>query len=236
VKELLERLVTLVPAYFADLLRLTTGPKRFLSKRTRTWTDGLLFLAVSFLLTFVMQLPLSRTDPLLEGAAEAAFVLGYVVLYGYAVFFSWRAVGGRAPIERFFAIHFYVAGVLKIIMSVTFMIVIGVLRMADPAAYEEMNKAVYAGNALWFVTNADRLIDQPAWQSAMAITLIGLSAMLAWLWTIWGAYREVNRLSRLRSTVAFVIFCAACVPIYIVTSIIANALIMEGGSSAPRSS
>lgn len=228
-KELLERLVILVPAYFADVVHFTASPKRFLAKRTSTWNGGLTFLAISFLLTFVIQLPLSRTDPLLDVAAAAAFVLGYVVLYGYAVLLSWRAVGGKGSIERFFAIHFYVAGVLKLILSATFMIVIGVLRMGDPSSYEEMNKAVYAGNALWFVTNADRLTHQPAWQLAMVLTLIGLSAMLAWIVAIWGAYRELNRLSRSRSRIAFVIFCVACLPIWIVTSIMANALMSDGG-------
>ena len=68
-KELLERLITLVPAYFGDLIQFTAGPKRFLATRTRTWTKGLTFLAISFLLTFVIQLPLSRTDPLLDAGA-----------------------------------------------------------------------------------------------------------------------------------------------------------------------
>jgi hypothetical protein len=227
-KELLERLVTLVPAYFADLVQFTAGPKRFLTKRTRTWNDGLTFLAISFLLTFIVQLPLSRTDPLLDAATSAAFVLFYVVLYGYAVLLSWRAVGGTAPIERFFAIHFYVAGVLKLILSAVFMTAMGLIRMGDPSAYEEMNNAIYSGNVLWFVTNAERFAYQPVWQMAGALAVIGVLAMLAWILTIWGAYREVNRLSKTRSAVAFVIFCAACVPIYIVTSIIANALVVDG--------
>jgi len=232
VKELLERLATLVPAYFADLIQFTAGPKRFLARRTRTWNDGLIFLALSFLLTFVLQLPLSRTDPVLQAATEAAFVFGYVVLFGYAVLLSWRAVGGKSPIERFFAIHFYVAGVLKLILSATFMTVIGVLRMGDPSTYAEMNKAIYSGNALWFVTNADRLAQQPVWQIAAALAVTGVAAMLAWIVIIWGAYRDLNRLSRLRSAAAFVIFCAACVPVYIVASIVASALIVDGGGNA----
>jgi len=227
VKELLERVITLVPAYFADLIQFTAGPKQFLSTRTPALNDGLIFLALSFVLTFIIQLPLARTDPLLEAASDAAFVFGYVVLYGYAVLLSWRVVGGKAPIERFFAIHFYVAGVLKLIMSATFMTIMGLLRMGDPTRYEEMNKAVYAGNAMWFVTNADRLKDQPVWQVAALIAVTGMAAMLAWIVVTWGAYRDLNRLSRQRSAVAFALFCAACVPIYIVTSIIANALIVD---------
>ena len=116
------------------------------------------------------------------------------MLFGYAVVLSWRAVGGKGSIARFFAIHFYVAGVLKLIMSATFMTIIGVLRMGDPSRYAEMNKALYVGNALWFITNADRLIEQPAWQIAMVLAVTGVAVMLAWVVITWGAYRELNRL------------------------------------------
>jgi hypothetical protein len=227
VKDLLERLVTLVPAYFADLIQLTTGPKRFLAQRTSRWKDGLLFVAISFLLTFTIQLPLSGTDPLLGAASEGAFVLGYVVLFGYAVVLAWRAVGGKAPIERFFAIHFYVAGVLKLIMTVTFMTLVGVLRMGARSSYEEMNKAVYAGDMLWFVANAERLMAEPAWQLATGLAVTGVLAMLAWVVTTWGAYRDLNQASRPRSVVAFLIFCVACLPVHAITSMVANALIVE---------
>ena len=225
VKELLERLVTVLPAYFADLIQFTAAPKRFLATRTATWTQGLTFLAVSFLLTFIIQLPLTRTDPLLEAATDAAFVFTYVVLFGYAVILAWRAAGGRAPIEGFFAIHFYVAGVIKLLMSATFIIVIGVLRMADPAAYREMSEHLYAGDAMWLLANIDRLQHRPAWQVAMVLTMIGVALIGVWIVTTWGAFRQLNGLSRLRSVVAFAIFCAASVPVYIIVTLIAGALV-----------
>jgi len=96
VKDLLEKLVTLVPKYVGDIIRLTSGPKQFLMERVSTgearWADGLIFLAISFVLAFLIGLPLARADadPMLDLASEGVFVLLYVVLYGYAVYLSWR--------------------------------------------------------------------------------------------------------------------------------------------------
>ena len=57
-KDLLEKLVTLVPKYVEDIIGLTSGPKQFLTARVSTgearWTDGLIFLAISFVLTFLV--------------------------------------------------------------------------------------------------------------------------------------------------------------------------------------
>lgn len=97
-KDLLEKLVTLVPKYVEDIISLTSGPKQFLTARVSTgearWTDGLIFLAISFVLAFLIGLPLARADadPMLDFASEGVFVLLYVVLYGYAVYLSWRVL------------------------------------------------------------------------------------------------------------------------------------------------
>jgi len=231
VKDLLEKLVTLVPKYVEDIISLTSGPKQFLTARVSTgearWVDGLIFLAISFVLTFLVGLPLARADadPMLDFATEGVFVLLYVVLYGYAVYLSWRVLGKVAPIQQFFVIHFYVAGILKLLETAAFITAVGVLRVGDPALNAEMFREVAAGNMLWWTTNAPRLLASPAMQVVMCVLLVGFAGMLAWTIAAWGAYRQLNGFSKLRSSVAFVLFCAACVPIYAVTAVIANALV-----------
>lgn len=230
-KDLLEKLVTLVPKYVGDFIRLTSGPKQFLLERVSTgearWADGLVFLAISFVLAFLLGLPLARADadPLLDLASEGVFVLIYVVLYGYAVYLSWRVLGKVAPIQQFFFVHFYVAGILKLLLTAAFIAAVGVLRVGDPAVNDEMFREVAAGNLLWWKTSATRLLASPAMRVAMCVLLGGVAGMLAWTIAAWGAYRQLNGFSKLRSSVAFVLFCAACVPIYVVTVVIANALV-----------
>jgi len=231
VKDLLEKLVTLVPKYVGDVIRLTSGPKQFLMERVSTgearWADGLIFLAISFVLAFLIGLPLARADadPMLDLASEGVFVLLYVVLYGYAVYLSWRVLGKVAPIQQFFVIHFYVAGILKLLLTAAFIAVVGVLRVGDPAMNEEMLREVAAGHMLWWTTNAPRLLASPAMRIAMCVLLVGVAGMFGWTIAAWGAYRQLNGFSKVRSSAAFVLFCAVCVPVYAVTVVIASALV-----------
>jgi hypothetical protein len=231
VKDLLEKLVTLVPTYVGDFLRLTSGPKQFLTERVSSgeakWADGFIFLAISFVLAFLMGIPLASgdADPVLDLASEGVFVLIYVMLFGYAVYLSWRVLGRVAPIQLFFVIHFYVAGVLKLILTATFLAAVGVLRVGDPALSAEMLRETSAGHMLWWTTNAPRLLASPAMQICVFVFLAGAAGMLAWTIAAWGAYRLLNGFSRVRSALAFLFFCAACVPVYAVTAVIATALV-----------
>ena len=148
----LDRWISFTRDYFVDLFDMVSGPKRFLAGRLArheaTSNEALRFLAISFALMFVMQLPLARSNPLAELVEDITFFLGYVLLYGCAVFLAWRLVGAAAPVYRYFMIHFYVSGVLKLILSVSYVVARGILR-SDPAAYEEVMSSVVSGDILW---------------------------------------------------------------------------------------
>src|SRR5512136_2925139 len=115
-KDFLDTIIQLIPGYFSDLLGLVSGPKRFiadrLSREDLTMEGPLRFVAVSFMISWIIKAPLNRLDPIIELGTDGAFVLAYVVLYGGAICLSWRIVGGRAGLRQFFAIHFYYAGIL----------------------------------------------------------------------------------------------------------------------------
>lgn len=49
--------------------------------------------------------------------------------------------------------------------------------------------------------------------------------MFAWVIIGWGAYRRLTGLRKLRSILAFLLFCALCLPVYVVTTVIAAALV-----------
>src|SRR4030095_6762655 len=121
-KDLFEKLIGLVPAYFDALLPLVTGPKHFIAKRVSrdksAMQKALVFLAVSFLIGWILKIPLSRKDnPLLELGPDGVFVLIYIMTYGAALCLAWRIAGGRAEIQRFLIIHFYYSGVLTLLVT-----------------------------------------------------------------------------------------------------------------------
>jgi TIR domain-containing protein len=224
------RLLRAAQTYLAELLALTSGPKQFFADRMVAqrlqWQDGFLFLLLSFLLTFAVSLPFAR-NPLLELPTELVFVVRYVLLYGYAAFFAWRLVGGQVKLREVLTIHFYLAGVLKLILTATYIAFFGVLRSGDPTLYGEFTNAMSSGNvAGWYLAKGGALLAQrTTWRVAIVLLLTGTALMLLWVVAGWGAYRRLARVGRLRSILAFVVFGALSLPLYAVTALIANALI-----------
>ena len=183
------------------------------------------FVALSFMINWIIKLPLGRSDPIVELATDGAFVLAYVLLYGAAICLAWRIVGGRAGLKQFFAIHFYYAGMLLLIMACFFLATMGLLRALDPALYRELYTAAYSGNLPSFVLqNMDRLWDNPAYKLSLILQVLGFATGLAWIVIGWGAYRALNKLTRARAWVAGVLFMLFCLPIAGFTFLIANAL------------
>jgi len=174
----LDRWIAFTRDYFVDLFDVVSGPKRFLAERLArhgdTSNESLRFLAISFALMFVMQLPLARGNPLAELVEDITFFLGYVLLYGCAVFLAWRLVGAAAPVYRYFMIHFYVSGVLKLILSVSYVVARGILR-SDPVAYEEVMSSVLSGDILWATRHIDRVFGSRAMQLSTVILLGALA-------------------------------------------------------------
>jgi hypothetical protein len=174
----------------------------------------------------VIEAPLIRNNLSVKLASGAAFVLFYMALYGGAICLAWRIVGAGAPLKRFFSIHFYYAGVLKIIMSCLFLAMMGTIRAGDANLYEEIYDAVESGKYFLFLwENIDRLLSSSIYQLSISIGLIGFGCGLLWILAGWGAYRELNHLSRLRSIVAGVLFALFSVPVLAITGLMANALV-----------
>jgi hypothetical protein len=229
-KDLLEKLIGLIPAYFDDLLPLVTGPKHFIAGRLSSdespMHKALVFLAVSFLISGVLTIPLSRGDPLLELGVDGVFVLICVMSYGGILYLAWRIAGGRAEIQIFLTIHFYYAGILKLLEASLYLCTMGTIRATDPALYKEIYDAAYGGNAAaFFINNSERLLANPGYQLSLWVQAVGYGAILIWIFVGWGAYREINRLSRVRSTMAGLLFFVFCFPVAAFVFLIANALV-----------
>ena len=218
-----------ISGYLSDLLGLTSGPKRFLAGRLARqesrWQEGFLFFASSFVLTIAVSLPLVGANPLRELASDTGFVIGSAVLFGYAVYVAWRLVGAKAPIRQFFTVHFYLAGVLKLMMTATYVFMLGVLRAGDPALNREVMAWVADGEMLRLLSAGDRMLaESGAWRVAIFVAAAGWGAMLAWIAVAWGAYRALTGLGRLRSALAFLLFCLLCLPAFLLVSLTATAL------------
>jgi hypothetical protein len=230
-KEIFERLVGLIPAYFEALFPLLTGPKRFIAERLSSdesaMEKALIFLAISFAIGWILKIPLSRSgDPLLDLGTGSVFQLMNVLAYGTALYLAWRIAGGRAGLQKFLTIHFYYAGVLLLLETGLYLGFAGTIRAFDPALFKELHDAIYAGNfAAFLIENHERLLASSAYRASFLVQFAGFGAMLAWIFAGWGAYRALNRLSRLRSMGAGLLFFIFCLPVTGFIFVVGNALV-----------
>src|SRR5438034_1682242 len=229
-KELLEKLIGLIPAYFDALLPLLTGPKHFIAERLSSnesaMQKALIFLAVSFLIGWLLKIPLSHGDPLLELGPDGVFVLICVMMYGGVLYLAWRIAGGRVEIQKFLAIHFYYSGVLKLLETGTYVGTMGTIRLVDPALYKKIYDAAYGGNIVPFLSkSSEQLLVSCGYRLSLCALFVGYGVMLIWIFIGWGAYRALTRLSKVLSFMAGLLFLVFCFPVAALTLVIANALV-----------
>jgi hypothetical protein len=226
-KDLVDRLIRLFPAYFDDLIELVTGPKRFLARRvteTNRLEKALRFLALSFVITYILKLPFLRGDLWLDIGAGVVFAFMEWFFIGAGIWLAWRIVGGTGSLRDTFVIWFHVAGIIHYIQSFTLLLTLGTLRALAPSIYDEWMAAVYSGQFLRLALDPNAL-HRPEARIAVALGNAGIIAAVVWVLTGWGAFRAIHDRSRSVSAFAFIVAALFCLPISIAFALLANALI-----------
>jgi hypothetical protein len=229
-KEVFQKLVELFPTYFDNLLALATGPKRFVAGKIagegRRMDDAMVFLAISFLLSWALKIPLVKSDPLIELGGDAVYSLILAVAYGCALLVAWRIAGGKADARDVLTIHFYYWGVGLFILAATYLSMVGILRALSPDLYKQILKVIEDGGApKFFLDDGERLFMSRGFRCAMVAWFLGASALLAWFIAGWGAYRTLHGATKRRSVAAGVLFVVSCIPVWAFTLFLTNALV-----------
>jgi hypothetical protein len=229
-KDLLDRTIALIPHYITDITDLISGPKCFLLQRTENGAshlaDSLLFLALSFVISWFLDLSFLDRDPFIQIGEDLSFFAFGVMAFGAALCLAWRLVKGRAEIKVLFVIHFYYAGVLWLMMALSAMAALGVLRATDAQLYEDYREAVAQGQILHFgLNNYERLHKSNAYMPVLVVSHLVVLMPLIWTISVWGAYRVANHLSKFRSAVAFMLFMLFGIPIMASVAFVANAVV-----------
>jgi hypothetical protein len=226
-KDLLEAIAGVFPAFFRDFLGMLTGPKQFLRERLADKArvqKALLFLGISAALNFLLKTPLLRGEPWLEVSSTAAFTLLLWTSVAVLVWLACRCVGGKGSLEGTVVISFHNAAVLEFILSFSSLVSMGLLRTTDPALYSQVMTSAFEGRLLVFASNSN-LFQNTNWRLFTAIVFLGGMAAVAWMFVAWGAYRSFHRIEKVRSGLAFVIAGVGWLPLWAVTLLLANALL-----------
>lgn len=226
-REALERILGYLPTYLRTLPNVILGPKAFIRDQfaygERQLENSLVFLGISFLIAWVLKSPFGNPS-FMDLAADAVFLFVGVLAYGAAILGVWRIVGGRAPVQKVFITHFYYSGVLHGFYSGFFLLVMGAIRISNPDYYKFLFANLRNGNMKAMAGQESMaLIDKAP--ASLIVYFVGLLVMFAWFFLGWGAYRELNLLSKSRSFFAALLFLLAFFLISALLSMMAVATI-----------
>jgi hypothetical protein len=203
-KELIAKLVEEVPAYARRFIDLLTSPRRYVARldleSESALKDAFTFLAVTFGLCFIVELPLvaqSQNKEALFGEIAVLSALGFVMNLLILVL-SWRLVGGQITLRRVVVYSCYFASISTVISLACTLMGVAIFKGFDPALAGQMFDGV--------APDPVDLMKSSGYLWFWALFGIGLLLVFVWLFFVWGAYRELTGVSKLRSGIAFVIF------------------------------
>ena len=199
------KLLHYLPRYFVEFGSVFIGPKRYIGQKNlqtdKSFNDALLFLAVSLALSIVMIAPLLPLEQNLWMyiGNRAVLTLLLVSLSSIALRFAWRIVGGRATIKNFFITYSYYCGVMIVIITLFLLLSQGILKVFDPELYNKIIEAQLKDNQM------PEVFDSNIYVISFAVMIVGFVFISVWGFIGWGAYRQINYLSKKHSFGAFLI-------------------------------
>jgi hypothetical protein len=232
-KDLFEQILKYLPLYLTEFGAAFSGPKSFIATKLSTdagdaFGEALLFLGISLTLVLLMYTPL-----LPAGKDFWSFAIPYYVSYiieiplaAMAIRAAWWIVGGRAPARPFFITYAYYVGVASVLIGAIDLVASGSFKTLDPQLYREYSDAVQkAAQSMedWVQSRADlvhRFAD--SYVTLTAAVIEGLGTLIVTIWGLigWGAYRQLNGLSKLRSLVALIISWFLFIPVVLISRFI----------------
>jgi len=116
-KELIDKLLVAIPAYARQMIDLLWNPREFVKKldldSDSVLPDALTFLAISFGLAFIAQLPMlseKQNKEIMFGMSAIQAALGLAVSVAFLAA-AWKIVGGKLSFKKFLIVTCYFSGV-----------------------------------------------------------------------------------------------------------------------------
>ncbi len=200
------KFIAFIPQYLLDFGAVFSGPKRFVASRNiepkANLQPALIFGIVSLAIFVLLSLPLlpPNTDLWVFLADIAIVGLFVVTIAAGAIHLAWFIVGGRAPFGGFFITFMYYFGVIFVLEGAFNLLGFGVFRALAPDLYTQLHFAITHG------TPQPNLSQNKFWHINLLIRGAGIIFADIWALCGWGAFRQLNALTKPRSAAAFAIW------------------------------
>jgi hypothetical protein len=205
-KDLIDKLFGALPMFSRQMLAMLSGPKTAIQQMDlesdSALQQALTFLAVSFGIAFIAQIPLlpeKQDKELLFGVLAVQSVLFFALNVAMTIV-VWRVVGGRLDRRKAVVVTCYFSGVSTIIFLTFSLVAAGVFKTLDPILYQQV--------MTFNVIDPSSLLKSGGYRVFLDLLGVGFLATSAWILCVWGAYRELMQLSKLRSGIALSLFFA----------------------------
>ncbi len=178
-------LLSYLAKYFKELIAIFSGPNAFIESKNistdSTFKDAFRFLVLSIIIASLVEFPLllgpGPSDLNEYLAIEAVESLLAVVLSILFLKLSWLIVGGKATLQNIFVPWAYFIGVFIVVTTI-----------------------------IWFFIGSYLKVTKSDIDIRNTLFLVITISAPAWLLFVWDTLRKLNSVSKLRSSIAFIVF------------------------------
>jgi hypothetical protein len=149
-KELIEKLIAAIPQYIRQMIELLRNPREFIEKIDLDSHDALeealMFLAISFALVFIAEIPLllqKQNQEILFGVSAVLAAVSFTVSV-LLLLVSWKIVGGKLTFKKFVTVSSYFTGVFSPMLLIFTLLGFGIFNGLDPENTQLLRKDGYA--------------------------------------------------------------------------------------------
>ncbi len=201
---LAEKLMAALPMYGRQLLALLLGPKSAVLAQDlesdSAVGQALTFLAVSFGIAFIAQIPFlpdKGNKELMFGVLAIQSALSFALNVAIVIL-AWRIVGARLAWKKVVVATCYFCGVSTILFLCVYLIAAGTFKALDPVGFQQVMSSTVADPLEMWNSNG--------YKAFWALIGVALIVSYAWIFCVWGGYRQLLQVTRLRSAVALSLF------------------------------
>ncbi len=203
-EKLLEPLLKFIPDYINRLIGLISKPKSFILSLDLN-SPGLLqkslaFYVLSMIIALIVQIPLIPVKDgqyILTLFALAAISLLFFFVGVTLLLLCWRIVGGKADFKTMVIAFGHVASISTYIWLIFGFISEGIFKLFSPILFNQLRTSEI---------DPYELVHNDAVHASWAILAMGFVVVYIWVFVVWGAYRQLNSVSKLRSAIAYALY------------------------------
>jgi hypothetical protein len=230
-KELIGKLLAALPLYSRQMTALLLNPKKFILEQElesdSALQQALTFLAVSFGIAFIAQIPF------IHGGQDKELVFGFLAIVSALTFvlnvalliFSWKIVGGRLAWKKMLVATCYFSSVSTLLSLAFCLLGEGCFKLLDPVLYQQVLSGIT-------FPDTGEIFHSAGYVILLIFNGVACCAVYLWIVLIWGAYRQLMQLNKLRSAIALFVFTVFS-PFLLLAQLLMTYVILPANGTPP---